>query len=755
MTRLTGYADPLCITAGEPVDFMISGEAAEADIRLVRLIHGDTNPLGPGFVEQELEAELPRTLSIDVQRTQHGAFARVPDTKGVLCDLPAGTIYAFVRPSRPGSHEQAIAGCWAGGGQAGYLLLIDSAAKLCFRLGDGTRAQEITLPLGLAPDCWYFVAATWDVAAGKLSLIQRGRVGRWNSRIGPVAPYEYDDSAELKDDLRFAPASGSPFIIAGTSAPDGTVSALFNGKIDRPGLQRRSLDKDALAAIGEGGPPPAANMVAHWDTSAGYTDHGIDDVIRDVGPNSLHAFGVNRPIRGMTGWNWKGREDCFRLDPSQYGGIAFHDDALTDCAWKVNVRLETSADMRSGVYALRVRSKGAEDHLPFFVRAAKPKARIAVLMPTFTYLAYANEQMALEGSILQAVCGTTTVITGEDLRQFTEETFGRSTYDVHSDGAGVCYSSWRRPIFNMRPRHRMTAMGVPWAFPADLSLIWWLETAGYEYEILTDHDLHRDGLAALSPYKAIINCTHPEYYSCQMLDAVEDYVCSGGRLLYLGGNGFYWVTSTRADEPWCIEVRKLDSGIRAWQAFPGEGYLTSTGERSGLWRARGRAPQKIVGVGFTTEGMDESKPFERMPDSFDPRVAWIFEGIGPEELIGDFGLALGGASGLEMDRYDLALGTPPHTLLLAASFDHSDNYPLVPEETLIAFPGRGGTQDPQVRGDMTFFTTPNGGAIFAAGSIAWSQALPCNGGNNNVGRIVRNVLDVFCSDGPIPGVEAS
>jgi N,N-dimethylformamidase len=161
----------------------------------------------------------------------------------------------------------------------------------------------------------------------------------------------------------------------------------------------------------------------------------------------------------------------------------------------------------------------------------------------------------------------------------------------------------------------------------------------------------------------------------------------------------------------------------------------------------------VVGVGFTTEGMDESRPFERLPDSHDPKVAWIFEGLTDDELIGDFGLGLGGAAGLEMDRYDLALGTPPHALLLAASFGHSDNYPLVSEEISYAFPGRGGTQDPQVRSDIVFFTTPNHGAVFSAGSIAWSQALPCKGGDNNVARILKNVLDVFSASAPIPHFE--
>jgi len=137
----------------------------------------------------------------------------------------------------------------------------------------------------------------------------------------------------------------------------------------------------------------------------------------------------------------------------------------------------------------------------------------------------------------------------------------------------------------------------------------------------------------------VLNGTHPKSYSEQVMDGAEAYLAAGGRVMCLGGNGYYFVTGTREAEPHCIEVRKLDSGSRAWQAEPGEGYLASTGQRSGLRRNRGRAPQNIVGLGFTSEGMDESQPFERMPDSLHRCAPWIMAGIGQEELIGDFGLA--------------------------------------------------------------------------------------------------------------------
>src|SRR5205823_1651448 len=101
----------------------------------------------------------------------------------------------------------------------------------------------------------------------------------------------------------------------------------------------------------------------------------------------------------------------------------------------------------------------------------------------------------------------------------------------------------------------------------------------------------------------------------------------------------------------------------------GEYYLSTTGEIGGLWRFRGRPPQALVGVGFTAQGTGRGAPYVRQPGSFDPRAAFVFEGIGPDEKIGDFeSLVMDyGAAGFEVDRYENALGTPPHALLLATA----------------------------------------------------------------------------------------
>ena len=214
--------------------------------------------------------------------------------------------------------------------------------------------------------------------------------------------------------------------------------------------------------------------------------------------------------------------------------------------------------------------------------------------------------------------------------------------------------------------------------------------------------------------------------------------------MYLGGNGFYWVTAMDPARPHLIEMRRGINGTRAWSSAPGESRLSLTGEPGGLWRYRGRAPNRLCGVGFASQGWDAAAGFTRLPASRDPRAAFIFAGVGEDEVIGDFGLVLNGAAGDEIDRYDLSLGTPEETLRLATSEGaHSDAFQLVVEDTQESSPHLGGTTCRQVRADLVFIDDPGGGAVFSVGSINWIASLPHNGFANNVSRITENVLRRF------------
>ena len=278
----------------------------------------------------------------------------------------------------------------------------------------------------------------------------------------------------------------------------------------------------------------------------------------------------------------------------------------------------------------------------------------------------------------------------------------------------------------------------------DLYLIDWLERTEISYDVITDLDVHHDGADLLSSYRCVVTGGHPEYVSTEMLDAAEIYLERGGHLMYLGGNGYYWVTTVDRQIPHVLEVRRGRAGSRPWTGMPGEGHHTDTGEPGGQWRDRGRAPQALVGVGFCAQGGGKAAPFERTPASENPRCRFIFNGVARDELIGDFGIKQDGAAGDELDRLDFELGTPRDTLLIATSGGRYDNsYQHVVEEIEEMNGEQGGADSPYVRSDMTFHETETGGAVFSVGSISWSASLVHNNGNNNVARITRNVIEHF------------
>ena len=107
---------------------------------------------------------------------------------------------------------------------------------------------------------------------------------------------------------------------------------------------------------------------------------------------------------------------------------------------------------------------------------------------------------------------------------------------------------------------------------------------------------------------------------------------------------------------------------------------------------------------------------------------------------------MGGAAGLEVDRADPGLGTPPHALVVATAKGFSDSYLRAIEEVTAPDAHQGGPENPAVRGDMVFFETPNDGAVFAVGSITWFGSLSYNTYENPVSRITDNVVRAFVSD---------
>jgi hypothetical protein len=371
-------------------------------------------------------------------------------------------------------------------------------------------------------------------------------------------------------------------------------------------------------------------------------------------------------------------------------------------------------------------------------------AKVALVLSTFTYLAYTNEHLFDESSPAHLAVPDQNFTPLKDeiyQKQDRRRDLGLSMYDVHRDLSGVVFCSAKRPILNMRPNYVHWAFLRPREFSADLLMIGFLENLGIPYDVVTDHDLHLSGADALNPYTTAITGSHPEYPSLQSYNAYTEFAKRGGNLMYLGGNGFYWVSATDSTRPHRIEVRRGDQGVRTSYQEPGERIHSLTGQLGGLWRGRGRAANYLLGVGCCGEGTGPGVAYKRTAN-LNASLSWLFDGIPEDELIGEHGFG-GGASGDEIDRMDHEYGSPLNSIVVASSVGHPDWFGLFPEDVGFPMINTLGTQTDLIRSDIVYYETAAGGRVFSVGSINWYCSLGWKGYQNHVARLTRNVVREF------------
>lgn len=750
---ITGYPDKLSAEPGESVKIMVSTTASEFSSKIVRVTHGDADPAGPGIKEQVIDSPVNKTYPGQDQRLPLGSYVRVRDDSALR---PSGSfsITGWIAPTTiPGSpynrlalqrtpvgtpRPQGLITKWSESDRRGYGLFIDEQGSLALRLGDETVSTGTKLrpwapaqggsgmfretrnprPQHVNNSGWYFVAASYDARSGKVTVTQK-----------PASTLPDDSAATVTKqvDVNRVRHTRAPLLMAGywNQPGDARPTGRYNGKIESPTIYDRALSESDIAAAANG--KRLSSSVAAWDFSRQMsTQKAID-----AGPHRLNGRTVNLPVRALTSHDWDRQTMNYNEDPEQWGAMYFHEDDLGDAEWKPAFTWDIPEDTRSGVYAARLQAGDKVYHATFVVRPKEPKAKIAMLVPTLTYLAYGS--------------------TGGSLRQ----------YDDHADGSGFTYSTALRPIQNLRSMATgPNGEGRPWAFEADTHIFDWLETKGYEVDYITDHDVDREGKAILEPYTTVLTGTHPEYISTNESQAVRSWLNDGGRLMYMGGNGFYWITALDGTRTY-TELRRHE-GTEAWQAAPGEFYHNTDGEFGGLWRFRGTPPQEILGVGFAAQGFGHvtgsaqyNKPFDRSKASDSPAGAWVYDGVSKRTGIGDLPSlqSPGGPMGEEVDRVDYALGTPASALVLGTSQPFGEEYLHVVEENNSSSLAEGGNVNPLVRGDVTLVYYPNGGAVFSAASMVWSGSFFHNNYNNDMTRISENVLNKFTSGEPLPGAK--
>ena len=699
---IAGYSDKLSARPSETITFFVSSHAvSDFKATLHRSISADPNPDGPGIVEEDASIYFKSSsFASRYQGFTPGSFAQ--STTDLQAEINTDLlIKLWFMPTVLVAADQTLF-AW------GHVsIILDPQGIITAKLPGG---MSVSTTVVVKCNQWHSLELT-VLASGMMTLDVKSMMTA-KANIG-VAKSSH---TELGIAQMFPLSVTAPVRIA---AGFGDAPCCFNGKIEAPEI------------LVDGA------SIAKWDFAQSISSLSVK---AHTGPDLLLR---NAPTRGVTGYKWDATEFCWRHKPAHYAAILFHDDDIYDFGWDRDFEFVVPDDMPSGIYIMRIEAEGHYDAMPFFVcpPLGKHRADLCVLVSTFTYTIYGNHARPdFAPSWLEKISAWNAYPNNPSEYRH----YGLSTYNNHTDGSGICHASHKRVLFNLRPGYltfgKASCSGLR-HFQADSHLIAWLHNQDIAYDLVTDDELDRDGVAAISGYKAVLTGSHPEYHTSATLDALKDYRDNGGGLIYLGGNGFYWRIVRHSEDPALLEIRRSEDGLRAWASEPGEYYNAFDGSYGGLWRRNGRPPQKLVGIGFTAQGNFVGMPYKRV--NYDKNMDWVFDGINGE-LLGDFGFSGHGAAGFELDRRDEKLDEGEDIIILAQSYDEDNRFILVPEEMLTHLTNLSGSSEADAkRADMVYFKTANGGQVFAVGSITFCGSLPWNNYDNNISTLLRNVVRKF------------
>lgn len=756
--EIVGYAEPWIASPGDTISAKVSQQnlksvssyrscckqisctEPEYTYKIVRLIQGHRGDNFPPHQEEIIQEISPQSRKGRFQLAQPGSYALVEGiNKQLAVDHIEGlAVSVCFRPHLPEAGKvQTLLSTLDESQCSGFALSLSREGRVRVTAATDLGIQTIETDYTAAYAEWVEARITFYPSAGEFDL-----------NLDPMPGFAHCASRSPLTLQRFKLQSGIDLFRTDrlslaaqlTGKEEGTTyepTEFFNGRLARVCFEATMNDDSKLT-------------VAQFD----FLRDVNSDRIFDKSKFRLHGQLVNAPTRAVTDHEWDGHEQDWTKAQYGYGAIHFHADDLDDAAWETDFTFTMPEKARSGAYAIKIESSTgtASDDVVFFIRPSmspRPDVKVALVLSTFTYLAYGNERMYDQSKPSRMEAPNEKFAIRKDDQFYRMERrvdLGLSCYDVHEDGSGVIYSSPRRPLLAVRPDYINWAMWRPREFSADLLMIAFLERLGESYDVITDHDLHfaqqHPSRVDLNRYQVLITGCHPEYPTMESLNTYTEFAQRGGSIMYLGGNGFYWVaamsSSSEAPEFERLEVRRGDQGVRSYTLPGGELHFSTNGQRGGLWRSRGRSPNVLFGVGTAGEGTGPGVPYERTAISKSAPYSWMFEGI-ESDLIGVEGFG-GGASGDEIDKFDILNGSPSNAIVLATSTGHSDEFGIFPEDCGFPLRNTCGTQTKEIRSDMVHYRTKAGGTIFSVGSINWLCSLGWQGFDNDVARLTSNVL---------------
>ncbi|MER9236493.1 hypothetical protein NKI56_31495 [Mesorhizobium sp. M0622] len=664
-----GYTTPWSAKAGQQVSLSLSCDRPIKSTRICQIDKPATE-----FLDWSIQA----TGEPQHRLFDHGSFLRVPAGELAKVQSVHGIHFELFLTRNCG--ERTIV-------EAGILRLCVRDGVFVLKIADRILFTDEKVPSGV------WLAVELDLRHERLCLRIRSLdlLARYeiHERLGsPVRDLQGDGIYFGVCASRNEPTLNAKFAAIRLDTPHGTIAWNF---------------------------PPLLSTEPMWSSG------GTDPLVLDV---------INQPTFCMTSTRWDGSSFDPRLVPSHYDAIHCHDDDIGPLRWPVSHRVTVPDNARPGVYAFQIEWDGSFERVVFFVTSSRALARLLYLVPTATYLAYADEYLPTH--LYPWKCD-------DRGHRFAIANNLKSLYDYHSDLSGVSICSYKKPKVTVRDDYNYPLCGCPHNLPVDLHFLRFCHEHGIAFDVVTDHDLHECGIDGLRGYQAVITGSHPEYMSVEMEQALRQFASEGGSIAYLGGNGFAGTVAFKDD---LMELRRspLEAG-RTWDGPVAEQSLSITNEPGGYLRSRGRGEFSLIGGAISLMGFEGARPFTRTEESYEEECAWLFEGV-ENQTFGSEGIVLGAAAGYEVDATDPALGTSPDTVVVARATGFPDSFFQDPTRWY-----EGGDPERARRrcAEMTLRHLATGGLIFSASSVAWCGALPVAGAMNDVGTITLNLLNYLAA----------
>ncbi|MFC6997631.1 N,N-dimethylformamidase beta subunit family domain-containing protein [Rufibacter roseus] len=337
------------------------------------------------------------------------------------------------------------------------------------------------------------------------------------------------------------------------------------------------------------------------------------------------------------------------------------EEAQQGCAWEPSWEYNLSPDAPQGYYRALLSNplleKPAEIH--FIVGQAQAKARVAVLAPVTTWLAY-------------------------------NAYGGQSLYRNAIAPATVPYVSMHRPntALTYKATHSMQHNLL-----IESNIFYWISDQ-FQADLLPDYYLQAHP-ELLQQYQVLVLAYHAEYFTQEMHQSLRALVFNGQKsLLALGGNQVYWQVKWHRNFTQ-IECRK-DATL-----------FQDSDEKGKLFRHTPQPEVQLFGCQFTEAGMGTYAPYQVVASEH-----WLYKGCSVKQgqIFGEAGVDGLPICGDETDK--TTWGTPKNSTVLARGLNKTS---AVSEMDVYAhtnpeWNGSGG-------GEVVFTKISEKQAILATGAI--------------------------------------